>query len=126
MPLAKIWHPYTDWEDYQNGMWRSVSGRARIRFLKEAVEFTGDAQLYGSFMRRVIREWPKACEHHLTDLNINRKAWIGHAAACLALQCPEEITRQAWGYLSEGQQDAANIQAEQAILEWESWQRAGS
>lgn len=101
-------------------MWRSVAGRERTRLLKRAIEFTGDAQLYGSFMRRVIIEWPMACEHHLTDVNQNRKAWIGHAASCLALGCPEDVTRSAWGYLSKQQQDEANAEAQAAIETWEA------
>lgn len=88
--------------------------------LKKSIEFTGNAKLYGSYMRRVIHEWPVTCEHHLTDLNSNRKAFIGHAAACLALGAPEDITRQAWGYLSQQQQDDANLEAERAINSWEA------
>lgn len=119
LALKKIWHPYTSWEDYIAGMWRSVSGKDRLRLLRRAVAFTGDAELYGSYMRRVIIEWPTACEHHLTDPNINRKAWIGHAATCMAIGCPEDITRSAWGYLSQQQQDEANDQAARAIAAWE-------
>lgn len=118
--MIKIWHPYTSWEDWKSGMWATVSGAKRTRLLRQAIDFTGNAKLYGSYMRRVIVEWPTACEHHLTDLNINRKAWIGHAATCLAIQCPEDITRAAWGYLTEEQRDAANLEAELAIQAWET------
>lgn len=118
--MTKIWHHFEKWEDYQNGMWRVVSGNERRRYLSRAVEFTGDAKLYGSYMKRVVKEWKTACEHHLTDVGSNRKAWVGHAAACMAINCPEDITRQAWGYLSKKQQDDANAEAENAIREWES------
>lgn len=117
--MIKIWHPYTVWEDYLNGMWRTETGRNRAIYLRKAIDFTGDAKLYGSFMRRVINEWPLSCEHNLTDAGINRKAWIGHAACCLAIGCPEDITRSAWGYLSKIQQDDANLEAERAIAAWE-------
>lgn len=117
---SKVWHPYTIWEDYLNGMYESVYGEKREKLLQKAIEFTGNATLYGSFMRRIILEWPYACEHNLTDHSINRKAWIGHAATCLAIQCPEDITRSAWGHLTQQQQDDANQQAQDAIHEWES------
>lgn len=121
MGIEKVWHPYWDWEDYGAGMWRSVgSARERSWHLARAIEFTGNAKLYGSFMMRVIREWPIACEHHLTDGSINRRAWIGHAATCLAIQCPEDITRSAWGHLNQKQQDDANAEADDAIRTWES------
>ena len=119
--MNKIWHPYTEWEDWKNGMWRTVTGRDRLRYLKKAIEFTGDSTLYGSYMHRVIVEWPTSCEHHLTDVNQNRKAWIGHAATCLAIKCPEDITRSAWGHLTKRQQDQANAEAQAAIEAWEQF-----
>ena len=116
--MKRIWHPYTEWEDYKNGMWDTTAAN-KPHLLRKAIAFTGDHKLYGSFMMRVIIEWPISCEHNLTDLNQNRKAWIGHAATSLAIQCPEDITRQAWGYLTKQQQDDANLQAQIAIRLWE-------
>ena len=84
-----------------------------------AIEFTGDAELYGSYMLRVTQEWPNSCEHNLTDRSQNRRAWIGHAAVALAIQCPEDIVRSAWSRLSEKQQIDANAQADAAIRSWE-------
>lgn len=118
--MQKIWHPYTAWECWQNGMWRIAKSGERNRKLKQAIEFTGNAKLYGSYMLRVIDEWHVTCEHHLTDVSINRKAWLGHAATAMAINCPEDITRSAWGYLSTVQQDEANEQARLAIELWES------
>lgn len=118
--MKRIWHHYENWEDYQAGIWRLVRGGERAEMLRKAIEFTGDAKLYGSYMRRVLVEWPIACEHNLTDTSQNRKAWIGHAATCLATDIPEDITRAAWGQLSKQQHDEANEQAQQAIEEWEA------
>jgi len=100
-------------------MWRSIGGSDRDKMLADAITFTGDAKLYGSYMQRVIFEWPLTCEHHLTDTSTNRKAFVGHAAACLAIGAPEDVTRQAWGHLSAPQQHDANAQALAAITEWE-------
>lgn len=116
--MKRIFHHYEMWEDFQAGMWGSVHGSEKVEMLRKAIEFTGDAELYGSFMKRVIVEWPYTCEHNLTDLNQNRKAWIGHAATCLAIGCPEDITRLAWSQLTQQQQDDANQKAEEAINEW--------
>ena len=117
--FERLWFPYTEWEDYKNGMWRTVTGSERIALLKKAITFTGDAKLYGSFMRRVIKEWPIGCLHFLGDRQSNRKAWVGHSAACLAISSPEDVTRQAWCYLNEQQQNEANHEAELSIQEWE-------
>ena len=98
-------------------MWGSVKDRAS--FLQMAVEFTGNAELYGSYMMRVANEWTYSCEHNLTDISQNRRAWIGHAACALAMKCPEDIVRQAWSMLTEQQQVEANAKADEAIRYWE-------
>lgn len=89
-------------------------------WIQKAIEFTSDHQLYGSYMLRVINEWPISCENALTDYNMNRKAWLGHAAVALAIQCPEYIVRKAWKYLTDEQKYLANQQASRAISSWEN------
>lgn len=115
--LFEKWHPWWLWEEVQHNMWGSVEDRAD--WLRRAIAFTGDHLLYGSWMRKVADQWKHSCEHHLTKMNTNRKPWIGHAAVALAIQCPEDIVREAWGHLTEEQQRLANDQAQQAIEYWE-------
>jgi hypothetical protein len=106
-------------------MWRQVAGSERERLLAEAVAFTGDAEKYGTAMMAVINAWPLSCEHNLTDLGQNRRAWLGHAACCLAIGCPEDVTREAWGHLSEEQRIAADRKALAAILAWQNAYKHG-
>lgn len=116
--MRQIYHPYTAWEDYKNGMYRIIPKHERELMLEKAISFTGNAELYGEWMLRVVEKWPISCEQFLTDPHINQKAWIGHAACCLAIECPEYITRKAWKSLSQKRQDEANEKASLAILEW--------
>ena len=116
--IAKVWHPYTEWEDL--GMWESCNPKDRKSLVDKAVVFTGDYLLYGSWMKKVIVDMPKSCEHNLSDQNMNRRAWIGHAACYLATGIPEDITREAWGMLTDEQRDLANQQADNAIAGWET------
>jgi hypothetical protein len=116
--MKRIYHNYLKWEDYLNGMWRKVLPEEEEEMLHVAIEFTGDHSRYGSAMRRVIKEWPFTCEHNITDNSINKKAFIGHCAVCIELGIPEYITRQAWGFLNQEQQDLANLEAENTIKEW--------
>jgi hypothetical protein len=102
-------------------MWHKANRTEEIALLPRAIKFTGNAELYGLYMRKVAEEWPFSSEHNLTDLSINRRAWIGHAATCIAIGCPEYITRRAWWELSVKQQDDANHQADLAINEWEMY-----
>jgi len=83
-----------------------------------AFEFTGNSERYGQAMRKVIVAWPISCEHNLTEPTMNRLAWIGHAACSYEIDCPEDVTRQAWGMLTEKQRIDADAQAQKALDEW--------
>ena len=121
--LKRVYRPFQDWEEVGFNMWGNAKDRAQD--IDKAISFTGDHNLYGKFMLRVVRDWPVSCENALTDYTINRKAWIGHAAVALALGIPEDITREAWGKLTYEQQELANRQAEHAISTWETYYRKG-
>lgn len=98
-------------------MWGESENPAKD--LEKAIEFTSNHVLYGVYMMKVAREWRYSCENALTDLSLNRKAWIGHAACAYANSIPEDITRKAWGFLTNEQKVLANKQADNAIQWWE-------
>lgn len=114
----RVWHPYNKWEEASHNMWGVVVDRKKAIIM--AIDFTGNYKLYGFYMTRVINEWPVSCENALTDYYMNRKAWVGHAAVALALNLPEDITRQAWKELNYEQQYLANKEAIRAISSWEN------
>lgn len=116
LQLARVWHPVDRWEEITHNMWGRVTDRAI--YLQRAIEFTGNHKLYGSYMRRVCNEWPYSCENAFTDPYLNHRAWVGHAACALYMQCPEDIVRQAWRHLTDEQQLLANKEASRAISEW--------
>lgn len=120
MKIKRIYHHYKKWEEHKYKMWKTFNGKKKQKYLKKAIEFTGNTKLYGEWMLKVIKDWPYSCEHNLSDPSINRQAWIGHAACCYAIGCPEDITRLAWHYLTEQQQAKANKKADFAIDLWES------
>lgn len=97
-------------------MWGEVEGKKL--WLEKAIDFTGNHELYGQYMQRVVREWRYSCENALTDNSLNKRAWVGHAACALAIGCPEDITRQAWGFLTDEQRLLANKEADRAISTW--------
>jgi len=119
--LARIYHPYWDWEEMDSGMWGGSENEKAM--LERAITFTGDHKVYGRFMARVISEWVISCENSLTNYSINRKAWLGHAACAMAIGCPEHITRKAWGFLDGNQQMLANREADRRIVIWEKCHR---
>ena len=117
--MKRVYHPYWNWEEYEAGMWRHTSGSERAELVEKAFQFTGDALAYGDAMMRVIEQWPISCEHNLTDRSMNRLAWVGHAACCLMTGAPEDVTRKAWGMLTDQQRIDADKRAQEAVDEWE-------
>lgn len=116
--MKRVYHPYWLWEDWKAGMWRKCNAVERKELLEKAIEFTGDHEMYGDQMMVIVKSWPIACEHNLTDSSLNKLAWIGHAATAYAINCPEDITRMAWGCLSEQQRNLANAKAQDALNFW--------
>ncbi len=112
---TEVWHPFTLWEEVSHNMWGDYPRRATWRQI--AAAFTGDADLYGQWMRRVADEWPASCAHNLTKPG-DKRAWIGHAAVAMAIKCPEDIVREAWGDLTDEQRERANNKAAEAIDYW--------
>lgn len=117
--MRRVYHHYEKWEEYHNKMWEGRSKEEEAELLEKAIKFTGNAELYGQYMIKVIREWPISCEQNLTATGVNKQAWIGHAACCIALGCPEHVTRRAWHQLTQEQQDKANAKADIAIATWQ-------
>jgi len=117
MRFDRVYRHYLDWEELDTNMWGAVSNRKL--WVKKALDFTSDHQKYGRFMIKVVESWPNSCENWLTDYSSNRRAWIGHAACAMAINCPEDITREAWGLLTDEQRKLANRQADRAIQLWE-------
>ena len=115
--IKRVYHPHWLWEEVSHNMWGVCSNK--FEMLEWAIGFTGNADLYGSWMVKVVEDWQYSCEHNLSNKTQNRKAWIGHAACAYANKCPEDIVRRAWSHLTEKQQSEANAKADEAIALWE-------
>jgi hypothetical protein len=117
--IKQIFVPYWEWEDYLSGMWRKVEPVQESKLLIEVIEFTGDWVKYGNAMGEVIDIWPRTMLNTLTNKSVNRRAFLGHCAVQYKINCPEYITRQAWGMLTDKQRFDADLIAEKHIKHWE-------
>lgn len=118
MKLKRVFYHYLDREEFEAGMWRSVPADDREGYISAARELMCDPDSFESAMVRATREWPKSCEAALTADPINKRAWLGHAGCCVAVESPEDLTRAAWSLLNQEQQDLANAAADRAIATW--------
>lgn len=117
--MQRIFHHYSLWEDYHAGMYdESKDGRAE-RVQKDA-EILGTPAVCREAMENVIAEWKISTEYNLSNLEINRKAWLGQAACSCYAGIHEDETREAWGIMTEAQRIEANRIAAAIIKKWQS------
>ena len=118
MKIRQVYYHYEQWEEYEYGMWRITRGKERRLLIEKAIEFMMNVELYGNYMIQAVEDWPISCEQNLTCPGINKQAWIGQAACCIAIYCPEDVTRFEWRFLDKKKQDEANAKANVAISYW--------
>lgn len=116
--MRRVWHPYTDWEDYRAGMYGNCKDFVAERGLSIDLLRDAGGALPEAMMDAVL-VWPIAAEHNLTDLGSNRRSWVGQAACCLAHNATQFATCSAWWELSDDERDAANAVADVTIDRWE-------
>lgn len=116
--MSRIFRHFEDWEDAREGMWRTVPGCERERYRQLAAGLMRDPETFLRVSRMVLREWPVSAAVNLSAGNINQKAWLGHAACCMATRSPEDVTREAWHTLTEREQAKANEIVDVAIGEY--------
>jgi hypothetical protein len=109
--------PYTEWEDFQAGMYQDAPRQEHDRLAGEAALLLSTPHRLVAAMRDVTTKWKFASEANLHEPPNNR-AWLGQAACCYAAGVPEELTRCAWGRLTDLQRIEANRIADRVIEEW--------
>jgi hypothetical protein len=114
---ARVYHPYTEWEDWKAGLWRQCV--AVTDDMDRAALILSSPALFANGAREMLRAWPKAAEHNLTNTEQNRRAWLGQATCCHRAGASESATRFAWWTLSTDARDAANAVADRVIADWE-------
>ena len=114
----RIYHHYTLWEDYHNGLYRTTWDNEDLLIAK-AIELLSNPDLFYSVALEMIDQWPISAEVNLTNKESNRKSWIGQASCCYYANTPEILTCMAWGKLTQNQRDISNAVANKIINHYE-------
>lgn len=123
--IERVYHPYDQWEDWQMGMYEKTCYMDDELITLACAATLGCPELLWECMQFVSHNWGKSAEHHLTNVNRNRQAWLGQAACCFIDGAPEYLTKAAWGRLAPQVQERANAVADEVIHEWEWKYREG-
>lgn len=109
---------YTNWEDFQAGMYRITPERDKDKLVINAIGLLKNQNEFYHSMREMIDLWKVAARVNLTNNQQNKRAWLGAAACCFKYNVPEYLTRVAWNLLNKEDQDQANRTAEKIIQEF--------
>lgn len=114
----RVFHTHDKWECAKAGFYSStVEGKTKEQCKLEYAEFLSNTDQFAEALKMVFKEWPTSCEHYLTNIAMNRIAWLGQASMCIARGIPSQFC-SGFNLLTSDQQEAANETALTALNEW--------
>jgi ParB-like chromosome segregation protein Spo0J len=114
----RIFHTYEKWECYKAGFYATHKEGMNKKQCEEAFrKFLSDIPRFSNALEKVITEWKHSCEHYLTNIAMNRIAWLGQAAACYEIGIPA-VFRGGFFLLTQEQQESANNCALEYLNIW--------
>jgi hypothetical protein len=121
--MERIYHNYKKWEDFNCGFYSTTNTKNKNYLISKVIELFTDSNLTEIYMRKVINEWVYSCEHNLTNMSLNKIAYIGQAACCIYAKVPFYITMNAWNKIDIINRNIADKIAYKIIKEWEQNQK---
>lgn len=118
--MERIYHTWDKWECYPAGFYESKPKDKALSEddCREAYRnLLRDTPTFEAALERVLNEWPRSCEHYLTNENMNRLAWLGQASLCIALGIPSEF-RGGYSMLTADEKKTANKTALKYLNIW--------
>jgi ParB-like chromosome segregation protein Spo0J len=115
---TRVFHTFDKWECHKAGFYAGFKTGMTKKECEEGYrEFLADLDKFREGLEGVMSQWPHSCEHYLTNVAMNRIAWLGQAACCFSTGIPSAF-RSGYSLLTEKQQDAANQLAFEYLNKW--------
>lgn len=121
MKINQIFHHFSKWEDNKAGFYDTTCEEYK-EHIQKSIKLLSNQKEFRKYATKVITEWIFSCEQNLTDPSLNKIAYIGQSACCLANGTPAFVTRNSWSYIDEIDQRLANNTAREVLKEWRSKQ----
>ena len=103
------------WEDYRAGLYEPTINPAHV---DQSARLLKDPDAFYEAAVEMLREWPKAAHHNLSNMWSGRNAWLGQATCCYPHEATGASTRDAWGQMTNIEQTQANAVAAAVRLRW--------
>jgi len=115
---SRVFHTYEKWECYKAGFYNTTHETKTKEQCEQAYrDFLSDLPKFRSALESVTQEWKHSCEHYLTNVSMNRIAWLGQASACYALGIPCAF-RSGFSLLTKEAQNSADSLALEYLNKW--------
>jgi hypothetical protein len=114
----RVFHTFDKWECFKAGFYKkTMEGMKREECEQTYADFLSDNERFKNALEHVITEWKHSCEHYLTNIAMNRIAWLGQASMCYATGIPAEF-RGGFNLLTDEQKEVANKIALEYLNKW--------
>lgn len=108
--------PYENWECFQAGLYRTQC-EAWPDAMVTAHQLLSSADIEET-MIHVVQTWRVSREHYFKQSESTWRPWMGHAACCFEIGCPNWVTKKAWHLLTADEQYQADSIARKVHGEW--------
>jgi hypothetical protein len=89
------------------------------KFKRDVQYVFSSTDITSHYMQSVINRWSISSQQNLSNLNMNRVAWIGQAACCIYSGVPSKATMRVWKMLDVKDQLRSDNVAIKIIRQWE-------
>jgi len=117
--MKRIYHTWEKWECYPAGFYESQPKDDWTPKQCETIyrDLLRDTPMFEASLCSVITQWKRSCEHYLSNEKMNRIAWLGQAALCVARGIPS-CFRGGFNLLTDEEQVRANASALKFLNRW--------
>lgn len=117
--MKRTFHTWDKWECYPAGFYENQPKQDLTPEECEKIyrDLLRDTPMFEAALFTVISEWKNSCEHYLSNEKMNRIAWLGQAALCVAKGIPA-CYRGGFNLLTEEEQTEANLTALKFLNKW--------
>ena len=116
--MKRIYHTWDKWECFHCGFYDSKkTGMTKDDCEEEYRKLLSDCSWFAEVLNKVITEWRYSCEHYLSNINMNRIAWLGQASLAYELNIPA-CYRGGYSLLTEEEKSNADKVALKYLNKW--------
>tara|TARA_R100001530_G_C4318961_1_gene155158 strand:- start:1271 stop:2401 length:1131 start_codon:yes stop_codon:yes gene_type:complete len=104
----RIFHTFDKWECYPSGFYEnSIKDKSHEECEAIFIDVLTNKVRFANALNGVISNWKYSCEHYLTNVSMNRIAWLGQASVCYDSGVPSKYSG-AWFKIDEKERKIAN------------------